>query len=218
MKRISKENRKFSNFSFSKEKKIKNKENFDLKEQYKKSWSYILESKYFIFSIVIIFLLVALIGYFIKAPDFLSEAIINYLKEIETMTHGFSQADWMGFIFWNNLVSSFLGLILGLIFGIYSFIGAVANGYLLGFVANLAVSEQGISSLWRLLPHGIFELPAIFISLGMGLKLGTFLFQKKKLISFKYYLLNSLRVFFYIIMPLLIIAAVIEGSLIAFFS
>jgi len=43
------------------------------------------------------------------------------------------------------------------------------------------VQTDGFLSLWRLLPHGIFELPAVFISLGMGLKIGMFIFQKKKL-------------------------------------
>ena len=88
------------------------------------------------------------------------------------------------------------------------------NGYVLGFVAYLVVNSDGILVLWRLFPHGIFELPAIFISLGLGLKVGTFIFQKKKFESLKKYSLNSLRVFLFIVLPLLIIASIIEGSLI----
>jgi len=52
--------------------------------------------------------------------------------------------------------------------------------------------------------------------LGMGLKFGTFFFQKNKMDSFKEYLLNSLRVFVFIVIPLLLIAAFIEGTLIFF--
>jgi len=70
--------------------------------------------------------------------------------------------------------------------------------------------------MWRLVPHGIFELPAIFISLGIGLKFGTFIFQKNKSESFRRYLWNSLQLFVLIIMPLLIAAAIIEGALITF--
>ncbi len=194
------------------------KKNFNLIEQYRKSWNYLAECKYFIFYVIVIFLLFVLIGYFVKAPDSLAEIIFKYLKDIELKTRGFSQIDWMGFIFLNNLISSFLVLILGFFFGIYSIIGAIANGYMVGFVAHFAVSQQGIGSLWKLFPHGIFELPTIFISLGMGLKLGTFLFQKNKLKSLRYFLVNSLWIFFLIVIPLLIVAAVIEGSLIYFLS
>ena len=93
--------------------------------------------------------------------------------------------------------------------GFFPVIFAIANGYVLGFVASATVEVQGISILWRLFPHGIFELPAIFISLGLGLKLMTFIFEKNKLKTLKIYLKNSLRVFLFIIIPLLIIAAVI---------
>jgi stage II sporulation protein M len=80
------------------------------------------------------------------------------------------------------------------------------------------VYEEGILVLWRLLPHGIFELPALFLSAGLGLRLGTFIFRKNKLKSLKNYLFESLRVFLFIIFPFLLIAAIIEGILISFFG
>ena len=42
--------------------------------------------------------------------------------------------------------------------------------------------------------------------------------KKKKFESFSYYLFNNIRIFLLIILPLLIIAALIEGFLIAFFG
>jgi len=42
----------------------------------------------------------------------------------------------------------------------------------------LSVGIEGYGILWRLVPHGIFELPAVFISLGLGIKLGTFIFRE----------------------------------------
>jgi len=71
-------------------------------------------------------------------------------------------------------------------------------------------------TLWKLFPHGIFELPAVFISLALGMKLGTFIFQKKKMNSFKDYLWNSFRIFIFVVIPLLVIAAFIEGYLFYF--
>ena len=103
------------------------------------------------------------------------------------------------YIFLNNLQSSFFGLVLGVFFGIFPIITTIVNGYILGFVSIKVVSVEGIFVLWRLFPHGIFELPAVFISLGLGLKFGSFMFQKKKFDSLKDYFVNSLRVFFFIV-------------------
>jgi len=194
---------------------MKNKK-FSLREEYKSSWSYVSESKKFIYFVIFLFLFFAIIGFFLPAPDFLSKYILNYLKDLIEQTKNFSHFDWIGFIFFNNLQSSFFSMVFGVIFGIFPFFGAIFNGYLLGFVGSISVTEGGFFVLWRILPHGIFELPAIFISLGLGLRLGTFVFQKKKEKSFKKLFLNSFKVFFYIILPLLITAAIIEGTLIFF--
>tara|TARA_Y100000310_G_C20596690_1_gene770884 strand:- start:142 stop:738 length:597 start_codon:yes stop_codon:yes gene_type:complete len=186
-------------------------------EEYKKSWDFVKESKNFIYSIIGIFFLFTLIGFFISPPEFLREQIINFIIELLEKTKGMSQLELIKFIFLNNSQSSFFGVILGVILGIFPIMAAMANGYILGFVSSFIVEEKGILVLWRLLPHGIFELPAIFISLGMGLKVGSFIFQEKKFQSLKKYLVNSFRSFFLIVIPLLIIAAIIEGTLIYFF-
>lgn len=193
------------------------KEEFSLKEQYKKSFDYLKKSKNFIYSIIGIFFLFALIGFFVPVPDSISEQILEFIQELIKQIEGMSQGELISFIFLNNLQSSFYSMIFGVVLGILPIIAVVANGYLLGFVASLSVQSEGFLVLWRLFPHGIFELPAIFISLGLGLKLGTFIFQKEKLKSLKNYVLNSLRVFILIVVPLLIIAGIIEGSLIALF-
>jgi len=194
-------------------KKRKKDKNFDLKEEYKNSWNYLKESKNFIYIIIAVFFVFVLIGFFIPAPDSLAEQILKFIEELLEKTQEMSQGELIKFIFFNNLQSSFYGMIFGVLLGIFPVIAAIANGYLLGFVSSISVENNGFLVLWRLLPHGIFELPAIFISLGLGLKFGTFIFQKRKLESFKEYFFNSLKVFFLIIIPLLIIAGIIEGSL-----
>ena len=101
-----------------------------------------------------------------------------------------------------------------MIFGIFPFFIAIYNGYVLGYVLKLVVGKIGFLEIWKLFPHGIFELPAVFISLGLGIKLGASLFAKNSDKEFLRRLKNSARVFFFIVLPLLVIAAVIEGSLI----
>ncbi len=194
----------------------KSKEEFNLKKEYKKSLDYLKESKNFIYTIIIVFFIFALIGFFIPVQDSLKNQILEFLKELLEKTQRMSQIELIKFIFLNNLQSSFYGMIFGVLVGLFPVISTIANGYVLGFVALMSVENGGISTLWKLFPHGIFELPAVFISLGLGLKFGTFILQKRKLESFKKYLVNSLRVFLLIVIPLLAIAGIIEGSLIFF--
>jgi len=186
-----------------------------IRTYYSNSWNYLKESRNFIYAIIIIFLLSSLIGFFIPVPEELAEVILEYVKQLLEKTQNMGGVELTGFIFLNNIQSSFFGMILGIVLGIFSVFSTIANGYLIGFISSLSVSEEGIFSLWRLVPHGIFELPAIFISFGLGLKFGSFIFQKKRLKAFREYLLNSLTVFVFVILPLLIIAAIIEGTLIA---
>jgi stage II sporulation protein M len=192
----------------------KNKKEFSLKKEYKKSLDYLKKSKNFIYVIIIIFFAFVLIGFFIPVPDSFKDQMLKFIKELLEKTQGMSQMELIKFIFFNNVQTSFYGIILGVLIGIFPIIATVTNGYLLGFVASISVENGGLVTLWKLLPHGIFELPAIFISLALGLKLGTFIFQKKRLKIFKEYFLNSLRIFLLIVIPLLAIAGIIEGSLI----
>lgn len=188
---------------------------FSLKEEYKKSWRYIEETRNFIYFIVATFLVFALVGFFIPAPESIANQIFKFIEELLEKTSGMSQTELISFILFNNLKSTFTGMIFGIFFGIFPMISAVANGYVIGFVGVFSVESQGASVLLKLLPHGIFELPAALISIGMGLKLGSFIFQKNIKKAFKEYFWNSLRVFLLVVIPLLIIAAIIEGSLIS---
>jgi len=191
-------------------KKIKG---FNLLEEYKQSWRYIKESKKFIYIAIGIFFFFVLFAYFIPAPQFLYDKIIVFIKELMNQTKGMSQLDLIKFIISNNIQSTFTVIASGIILGIFSVVSVIANGYLLGFVALLSVKTGGFLTLWKIFPHGIFEMPAVFISFGLGIKMGMFIFQKKKLKSFIDYSINSLKVFLLIIIPLLIIAGIIEGTL-----
>ncbi len=194
--------------------KKQSKTKFSLRKEYQKSWNYLKESKKFILIVVGIFLAFTLIGFFMPPPEYLSQKIFEFIKEILLKTENMSQSRLISFIFLNNIQSSFFGMVFGIFLGIFPVISAIANGYLLGFVANFAIQEDGIFSLWRIFPHGIFELPAVFISFALGLRLGASIFSKKKFIKFNENLISCLKVFVLIIIPLLIIAAIIEGTLI----
>jgi len=194
------------------------KKNFSLKKEYIDSWNYLKDSKKFIYTILGIFFLFFLIGFFIPSPVNVEEQIMKLIKEIIEKTMNMSHFELIEFIFLNNLMSSLFGIIFGVFLGIFPIVSAIFNGYLLGFVSSISVQNEGILIMWRLFPHGIFELPAVFIALSMGLKLGSFIFQKNRAEFFRECFWNSLRVFVFVIIPLLFLAAIIEGTLISVFK
>ena len=185
-----------------------------IREGFDSGRKYIRDSKRFIFIACILFLIFAILGSLFPVPDYIEKEILKFIEELLSKTKDMSWAQLTSFIFFNNLQSSFFGMIFGAGFGIFSMITILINGYLLGFVSSKVVGTEGLLSLWRLLPHGVFELPAILIAMGLGLRLGTFVFYKKKFEKLKELLINSLKAFFFVIVPLLIIAALIESTLI----
>lgn len=185
-----------------------------LEEEYIKSFRYIKKCKTYIYAIIIIFFVFALVGFFVEVPQVFYERLIEYFRELVEKTKDYNAFEMTGFIFSNNIGATFLSMLLGSLFGIFSVFNAILNGFVLGVAANMSVYENGFLSLLRLLPHGVFELPAVFISLGMGLKLGTFILEKEKLKSFVDFLWETIRVYIFIVLPLLLIAAIIEGVLI----
>ena len=189
-----------------------------LKQKYIDSWKYIKESKRFIYFVSLIFLIFLILGFILPTPEPIAQKILEFLEEMLEKTQGMNFLELFWFIFWNNLKVSFIGIVSGIVFGILPFLTSVANGYLLGFVSSLVVGQENFLSLWRILPHGIFELPAVFISLGLGFKLGFFIFQKKKMKYLKNNLYKSLIVFFLIVLPLLVLAAFIESFFIFLIS
>lgn len=175
------------------------------------STSYLKESKNYIWFILGLFFVGSLIGFFFSSYfTFLDEM----LRELILQTQDLKGIDMIIFIFNNNIKSAFFGMVFGVLLGIVPLINSLFNGLVLGYVMNLVWAVSGFSDFWRILPHGVFELPAIFIALGTGLRLGFFVFskdRKKELIRrFK----GTLGVFFVFVLPLLVIAAIIEGLLI----
>jgi len=189
----------------------------NIKTLYINSLNHIKNCKKFILTIIILFFFGFLVGLIISPPQEIIVKIIEMLKEILGQIEGKNTFEIIQFILFNNAKVSIIGLITGIFLGIIPIILALTNGYLLGFVALISMQSEGISSLWKILPHGIFELPAIFISLGLGLELGTLIFQKDTAKKLKEKLKKSLITFVLIVVPLLVIAAIIEGILIGFY-
>ena len=192
--------------------KIKRENYLDTKTQFKEAIVYLKESSLYIYSSILIFIFSAAIGFF-QHESFLF--IDKILEEIMQKTEGLNMYEMIFFILQNNLQSALYSIILGVFLGIFPLISSLVNGVVIGYVLQKVYVIAGLAEWWRLLPHGIFELPAIFISFGLGIRLGFSIFSKKpKIREFKRRFYNSANTFLMIIIPLLIIAAIIEGILI----
>ncbi len=131
---------------------------------------YLKESKREIKIIFILFILSTLIG-FINANNL--RGIDAVLKDLIKQASDLKGISLISFIFINNTLTSLVGMFLGIFLGIFPIITVLSNGVILGYVLQKTAVTIGPLQFWRLIPHGIFELPAVFISLGLGLKLGT---------------------------------------------
>jgi len=186
-----------------------------VKAQFKEAVDYIRESKNFIYSSVALFILFAIIGFFIADRlTFLDEL----LKDLILRTEGLSTVEMIFFILQNNMQSALFSLIVGIGLGIFPLGSIIMNGTILGYVLEKTSVIAGFGSWWRLLPHGIFELPAIFISFGLGIRFGFSLFTNNPGKELKERFYKSMNAYLMVILPLLIIAAIIEGFLIIILS
>lgn len=172
--------------------------------------------RYLFFS-VFLFLLFFVLGIVFSVQS--SEASIALF---EAISRKYSFAGDYGFfrlflfIFNNNLIIAFLAILGGFIFGLPTFFILASNGFFIGLVFGVAAGEINLGLIiLSLLPHGIFEIPAILFSLSAGFLLGQALFEfafKKK--EFRSKFIFSGRVFVFLVFPLLFLAAFIESLLI----
>jgi stage II sporulation protein M len=178
-------------------------------------------------------LLVAIVFFFLAGfttigfvfPSWFSSEIQIILSEILTELEGKNLFGTILFIIQNNLKSTLIVTILGITI-FMPILAITVNGYLLGAVARTSAIENGPLVLFRIIPHGIFEIPAICIAIAFGLRVGLslltkirfFLAGKKSRGIVLRHLKDAMIIYLLIVVPLIVIAGVIEGSLIWFYG
>ncbi len=144
---------------------------------------------------------------------------LSFLTSLNTLQLGV-------FIFLNNLVKTFLFMIMGVLFVVPTVLFLVINGLVLGIVVAISYPQLGVGGLFHsLFFHGIFELTAVFMGSGLGLWLGISSFdilkKKKKSLQnifsvMEIQIKKSCYFFIYLILPLILVAAIIETAMIFF--
>ena len=187
-----------------------------LEDNYKKSFEYFYEIRWHIVFALGLFSLSYLVGFVF--PYFYRAEIFAMLGELVGQIEGKGSLELAGFIFLNNMKVSLLAILLGIGIALFPIIATVTNGYLIGFVSREAAVAEGLVVLWRLFPHGIFEIPAVLFSIGIGIKIGSDMITRKGdfMSRLKRNYREGLRLYVFFIFPLLLLAGIIEGLLIFF--
>jgi len=148
----------------------------------------------------------------------LTEEIVAYLQEIVAKA-----LDSEGNIsFWSLLYNNWIAMCCAVFYGVIPFlflpaVSLVTNATILGAMAayykisgiSLVVFFAGI------LPHGILEIPALLLSIMLGIMLCSnvilFFFRSSKRMPFSEFMANVFRTLLFVIFPLLLLAALIEA-------
>jgi stage II sporulation protein M len=162
---------------------------------------------------VFIFALTSVMGYWTAALD--PDIASKWMAELDALRWIMQQPPLiiMIIIFLKNLLASSTALLLGLGLGLIPLLVVTSNGFLLGVVAYSAIQKSGpIFLAAGIMPHGIFELPAVLVSISLGFRLGYLLAltlaREKADLSGE--TKTAVRFLWRYITPLLFLAAVIE--------
>ena len=118
-------------------------------------------------------------------------------------------------IFLNNSVKTLTAIVLGTLLGIVPVVFLLANGAALGVAFSLSVATRGLAtSLSSIMPHGVIELPAVFLGTSIGLLLGARALARLRgrfegTVGAEIAL--GVRYFCSVILPLLLLAALVEA-------
>ena len=152
----------------------------------------------------------------------LAKQVIDQLvsKKFSALAVKMRATNWLGqlrIIFFNNLTATLLIIISGSLLPILPLLmGIIPNGFMIGLMAGFFEYEKVLpksSFFLSLLPHGIFELPAVLLSATVGMVWGArnwrSLFKDRTFFSFSSHFKKGLS-FLPLIIILLIIAALME--------
>ncbi len=189
-----------------------------IKNQYRLATDFLFREMtfYFFLTVGIFVLLTIFTTYLFGENPELSQTLIT--KLIDNF-QGIMENGEISFIqlFLKNLQASVLGVLVGLIpFLFLPLLGIFSNAAVMGLVFSQITSAL---PLWKvivfgILPHGIFELTAVFLCYSMGISICWNLTKKivgqRQHEHMKNLLQNCLRATVLIVLPLLVIAALVE--------
>ncbi len=154
-----------------------------------------------------------IVSHFPELADKFESSVVGFVKSFR----GLSKLELAAAIFLNNTLKTVLAILLGSLFGIIPAVFLLGNGIALGVIFSLSVQMRGVwLSLLSIVPHGLLELPAVFLGTSIGLMVGSRVmkqFFRPPETTIGSELVQGLRFFITVILPLLFIAALVEAFL-----
>jgi len=178
--------------------------------------AYLSQLRPYLIASVIFFAVGAVIGaavasHFPGLADHFGDSVTGFLKTFRDLP----KPQLAVAIFFNNSVKTLAAILLGLAIGIVPALFLVVNGAALGAVLFLSSHSRGVlPSLLSILPHGVIELAAVFLGTAIGLMLGDFVLKRllrKSDAKIRVELGRAMRFFSLVIIPMLVVAALIEA-------
>lgn len=175
---------------------------------------YVWDLRLYILAVIVIFAVFYVMGYLaaVSIPEVGNSVVSNFKEEVSPLKE-MSPIGLMLGIFANNALKCLLVIVLGPAFGLVPAFFILANGLILGIVIGVTMTRTSLLYvLVGVVPHGVIELPMVFISAAIGLKLGADVLRailgKKEGLFDK--IKEALLVYIVWIFPLLFLAAFVE--------
>lgn len=168
----------------------------------------IRKKKYFLVFTTSIFLLAAALS-ILRFPE-LKKMVLEAGGVASQENHNRSLLSVIVNIFAHNAAGSLIVLFSGVLCFILPISAVIANGYVAGCVV---IPHLSLSLIGLLIPHGVFELPALILTYSYGIWLGLWPFNRDRIKTVKLRLKQCTAIYFCGVVPLLIIGATIEGIL-----
>lgn len=175
----------------------------------------------FIVALAFIVLTAVFAIYFYQNGELAKQILNTYLPKAQSVMNEDGTLSYLGIVM-NNIFACAMCIGMGCVpFIFLPALSVLSNSMMIGAVLGYGAAAGAMSPLrgivFGLLPHGIFELPAFFLSMAMGVYLCRTLTMKllgkakeEKILT----MLNHIaKTFVLVVIPLLIVAAVIECNL-----
>ncbi|MBW1814883.1 MAG: stage II sporulation protein M [Deltaproteobacteria bacterium] len=168
----------------------------------------IIEARNYILFVIILFTAGLIYGYVnLQDNQHFYEIFQNLLKTHQAKSY----FPYIIKIFVRNSIVAYISMRFGIFLGIFPTFSSFFNGLMVGWLKTTFEKISGFNLFLLLLPHGIFELSAMFIAWGIGIWRVKLLFVPNFEEAAKVSLKRIHKVYVTVILPLLLIAAVIEG-------
>ncbi len=151
------------------------------------------------------------------APASLQQQALAGFDEFVAQFRDMSGGALFWFILVHNVIVTLVLVGAGLLFGIVPILAVGTNGFVLGIVYRKGAGAMGyVDAALAILPHGIFEIPAVLFAAAYGLWLGVIVIRRvrgKGGLILREYIAHAFQRYFAVAFPLFVIAASIETFL-----